>query len=169
MVLFSEKAQIQECYLCEEYNNRSKQAQYHSMNHQWFVDAIQVISDGIFSCYGTGGHYLRQQKECDWATLYDLLSKLNSCTATIRIKVKPEDFSHIKKQYNMIEDAIAKGEIELYAHCLDSGVVELYEYLNEDYGDEDGYGRESVSLLAKRDKDGNYVFPFHAIGERSVL
>lgn len=169
MFFFSRTPQKQEPSLWEEYNNRSKQAQYHHMDHQWFVETIQVISDGIFSCYGTGGHYLRQQKECEWATLYDLLSKLNSCTATIRIKVKPEDFSRIKKQYSMIEDAIAKGEIELYAHCLDSGVVELYEYLSEDYGDEDGYGHESVSLLAKRDKDGNYVFPFHAIGERSAL
>lgn len=166
MKFFSQTPKKQEPSLWEEYNNRSKQAQYHHMDHQWFVDAIQVISDGIFSCYGTGGHYLRQQKECEWATMFDLLSKLNSCTATIRIKVKPEDFSGIRNYYRMIEDAIQNGWIELDANYLSSGVIELHEYLSEDYGDEDGYGRESIRLYAKMDIDGNFVFPFRALGER---
>lgn len=154
--------------LIEEYNKRLKLAESERQDEQWFRDAMQVISDGAFSCYGQG-KYLHQEKGCSWNTIYELLSKLNGVDATIQFKITSNDLSIIGDEYksnSIIQSAISKGWIQMNAALMDDKSVRLYKSLDWDAGDSGNFGRWTINLMAYIAQDGSFNKPFYVVDTR---
>ena len=68
------------------YADRMEQAYSKDMDEDWFRDAMEILSDGVFSCYGQG-KYLKQEKESNWQEIFDLLHWLPYSRASVNVKV----------------------------------------------------------------------------------
>lgn len=144
------------------YSSMMKLAEKHGMDEEWFRESMKTLSDGVFSCYAQG-KYLRQEKECQWGEIYDLLKWLPYSVATIKVKVTREDFRNIEGKYKLIDDAVEQGWIRVDAENKSDEGIQLFQYLKCDYGDEDGFGAECVNMNAIIDRDGHFITPFREI------
>ena len=143
------------------YADRMERADSKDMDEDWFRDAMEILSDGVFSCYGQG-KYLRQEKESSWQEIFDLLHWLPYSSARIQVKVKSDDFNGIEVKSDVIESAKKTGwiEMDVVGRKHDEDKLFMMCNIKWDYGDVDGYGMETVNMWCTMDREGNLIDPF---------
>lgn len=143
------------------YADRMEQAYSKDMDEDWFRDAMEILSDGVFSCYGQG-KYLKQEKESNWQEIFDLLHWLPYSRASVNVKVRSDDFNGIEVKSDVIESAKKTGwiEMDVVGRKQDEDKLFMMCNIKWDYGDVDGYGMETVNMWCTMDREGNLIDPF---------
>ena len=83
-------------------------------------------------------------------------------TAWVRLEVTPDLFSHVYRTILDVDLACERGYLEMEASHMEDGNIYLSVLVDENLGDEDGFGVEPddylVGIVAP---DGTFVEPLH--------
>lgn len=96
-----------------------------------------------------------------WEELYQKVKEKKGKSLWIELEVTPDIFSKINYLYDGIEEAKSKGTLQIEAKQDNAGNVRLFKCVQQNYGDEDGFGVEPDDYMSGTiGPDGYFVEPF---------
>lgn len=96
-----------------------------------------------------------------WEELYQKIKEKKGKDVWIELEVTPDIFSKINYHYDGIEEAKSNGVLQIEAKKDNAGNVRLFKCVQQNYGDEDGFGVEPDDYMKGTiDPDGYFVEPF---------
>ena len=97
-----------------------------------------------------------------WIGTYNRVKHAKGKPIWIRLEVTPDLFSHVHWSPVGIVEALEKGYLEIEASHMGNGNVRLSVLIDENMGDEDGFGVEPDDYLEGIvAPDGSFVEPLH--------
>lgn len=95
-----------------------------------------------------------------WEELYNRVRKANGDPVWIDLKVTPELFGNLRN-YDLIWEAKQLKYLRIQARYRESGNIIIDECVQQNYGDEDGFGVEPDNYMTGEiGPDGYFVKPF---------
>ncbi|MDD4759522.1 MAG: hypothetical protein PHU66_01730 [Bacteroidaceae bacterium] len=133
-----------------------------NINNKRRQSLIEKISQGTFE-YDPYYNSITQNKPdypC-WNVIYQILSSIKDVRFYLLFRVTPELFCQINYDYDRIKDAKKRGVYFTEAsYNVSDGLIHLHECVQQNYGDEDGYGVEPDNYAnGAIDKNGVFVKP----------
>ena len=96
-----------------------------------------------------------------WESLYERVKKAHGRPVWIEIKVIPDLFGDLYN-YDSIWEAKQRRFLSIEARITEEGNLYLEECVEQDFGDEDGFGVEPDTYMSGLiGKDGFFIKPFH--------
>lgn len=96
-----------------------------------------------------------------WEALYERVKKAHGEFVWIELKVTPELFGKLRN-YDAIWEAKKRKFLSIEARITEEGNLYLEECVEQDFGDEDGFGVEPDTYMSGLiDSDGYFIEPFH--------
>lgn len=96
-----------------------------------------------------------------WESLYERVKKAHGRPVWIEIKVTPDLFGDLYN-YDSIWEAKQRKFLSIEARITEEGNLYLEECVEQDFGDEDGFGVEPDTYMSGLiGKDGFFIKPFH--------
>lgn len=133
-----------------------------NINNKRRQELIDKISQGTFK-YDPYYNDMTQKKPDfpSWDVIYQILSSIKDVRFYLLFRVTPELFSQINYDYDSIRNAKKGGVYFTEAsYNVSDGLIHLHECVQQNYGDEDGYGVEPDNYAnGAIDKNGVFVKP----------
>ena len=96
-----------------------------------------------------------------WESLYERVKKGHGKLVWIELKVTPELFGNLYN-YDTIWEAKRRKFYAVEARITENGCVYLEDCVQQDFGDEDGFGVEpDIYMCGLIGPDGYFIEPFH--------